>query len=90
MGQTHGEKRKTKSGEQVTIVRIAIEEILEKAIDPLVFHVRACTYIRICMCVQITCSCEHTCEVLSRATAIIAGRDGTTFKTTLRIDIRYQ
>lgn len=70
---------------QVTIVRIAIEEILEKTIDP---HSHVCTCERIC--VEITCLCNR--ERCSRATATmaVAGRDCTMFEITLRIDIRYQ
>lgn len=49
-GTDKGERGRRKVGEQVTIVRIAIEEILEKAIDPRFSCpcVYAHTYIRVC------------------------------------------
>lgn len=66
-------------GEQVTIVRIAIEEILEEAIlvsMPMYVHtyVRAHTFActSVYACTQITYACEHTSAGCSRATATMA------------------
>lgn len=98
MGQTRGGGGRQKVGEQVTIVRIAIEEILEEAI--LVFDHRVRAYV----CVR-TRAYKYTRVYKSRMRAntqvqgalvrpppwrIAAGRDYTVFETTLRIDIRYQ
>lgn len=56
-------------GEQVTIVRIAIEEILEKAIDP---RFRCpCVYVSACEYMHVYKSrvCADTCAGRSRTTA---------------------
>jgi len=79
--------------EQVTIVRFAIEEILEKAIDPHP-HTRACVRARVNVCIriEITCSCGNRERCLVRSlpwrTVLLVGT--VLFETTLRIDIRYQ
>lgn len=82
--------------EQVTIVRIAIEDILEKVIDPQALEPVSES---VCVCAQITCRCGYTCSSRERCPLVrpppwraraFAARDCTMFETTLWIDIRYQ
>lgn len=53
--------------EQVTIVRFAIEEILERVIDPHPHALQVCVraHVNVCICVEITCPCGQSRKVLS-------------------------